>query len=428
MSNDPGWGRGGSDGGGSGDGQRPPNRPPQRPSDGPPDLDELWRDLSRKLNGLFGKGSGSGGNGRGPGGGRGGPSISGKGAATGAAVIALVAALLWLGSGFYIVPEGQTAAVIRFGEFRYLTDRAGFQWRLPYPIEREEIVDRSRLRQVEIGYRSNVKNKVAKESLILTGDQSIVDLQFAVQYRIDDPKSFLFENNPAPSAEELIRQVVESAMREVVGRRRIDQVLYEEKALVADEAQRLTQQILDRYALGIGLVDLTIQQAQPPEQVQNAFEDANKAAQDRQRLINEGEAYKNDVVPRARGAADRLLFEAQAYRDRITFTAEGDASRFNQILEAYSVAPDVTRERMYLETMQQVFSNTAKVYVDSKANSSLMYLPLDKLMQQAGTAPARNPDGTPRSSGTDAASGAAVGGDPPPAGTAARGSLRSRDR
>ncbi|MGE0310700.1 MAG: FtsH protease activity modulator HflK [Lautropia sp.] len=427
MSNEPGWGRGGSDGGGSGDGQRPPNRPPQRQPDGPPDLDELWRDLSRKLNGLFGKsGGGSGGQGRGGGGG---PTISGRGAATGLGVIALVAALLWLGSGFYIVPEGQTAAVIRFGEFRYLTDRAGFQWRLPYPIEREEIVDRSRLRQVEIGYRSNVKNKVAKESLILTGDQSIVDLQFAVQYRIDDPKSFLFENNPAPSAEELIRQVVESAMREVVGRRRIDQVLYEEKALVADEAQRLTQQILDRYALGIGLVDLTIQQAQPPEQVQNAFEDANKAAQDRQRLINEGEAYKNDVVPRARGAADRLLSEAQAYRDRITSTAQGDASRFNQILEAYSMAPDVTRERMYLETMQQVFANTSKVYVDSKANSSLMYLPLDKLMQRAGVVPERNPDGTPRSAGADAggASGAPATGEPVSTGSS-RGSLRSRDR
>lgn len=438
MSNEPGWGRGGSDGngsgsngsgGGSGDGQRPPNRPPQRQPDGPPDLDELWRDLSRKLNGLFGKGGGAGGQGRGPGGGRGGPSISGKGAATGIGVIALVALLLWLGSGFYIVPEGQTAAVIRFGEFRYLTDRAGFQWRLPYPIEREEIVDRSRLRQVEIGYRSNVKNKVGKESLILTGDQSIVDLQFAVQYRIDDPKSFLFENNPAPSAEELIRQVVESAMREVVGRRRIDQVLYEEKALVADEAQRLTQQILDRYALGIGLVDLTIQQAQPPEQVQSAFEDANKAAQDRQRLINEGEAYKNDVVPRARGAADRLNSEAQAYRDRITSTAEGDASRFNQILEAYTRAPDITRERMYLETMQQVFSNTAKVYVDSKANSSLMYLPLDKLIQQAGGSASRNADGTPRKGATDASAAAAQSTtDAPPVTGSTRGSLRSRDR
>ncbi|MBA3479427.1 MAG: protease modulator HflK [Lautropia sp.] len=227
SSDEPGWGRGG---GGSDNEPRPPDRPPQRPpqrpQEGPPDLDELWRDLSRRLNGIFNKGgrnSGPGGPGR-PGGD--GPSISGRGAAVGLGVVAAVLALLWLGSGFYIVPEGQVAAILRFGEFRYMTERAGFQWRLPYPFERHELVDRSRLRQVEIGYRSNVKNKVPKEALILTGDQAIVDLQFAVQYRIDNPQQFLFENNPAPTTEDLIRQVTESAMREVIGRRPIDQILY----------------------------------------------------------------------------------------------------------------------------------------------------------------------------------------------------------
>ena len=341
----------------------------------------------------------------------------------GLGVIAAVAALLWLGSGFYIVPEGQAAAILRFGEFRYMTERAGFQWRLPYPFERHEIVDRSRLRQVEIGYRSNVKNKVPKEALILTGDQAIVDLQFAVQYRIDDPQLFLFENNPTPSTEELIRQVSESAMREVVGRRPIDEILYEEKAMVAEDAQKLTQTILDKYKLGVGLVDLTIQQAQPPEQVQAAFEDANRADQDRQRLINEGQAYANDVIPRARGAADRLLLEAQGYRDRVSAQAEGDALRFTQVLAAYSDAPDVTRERMYLETMQQIFANTSKVYMDSRSNGSLLYLPLDKLLQE-GRAKA-GPTDPNRSAPTEG-----IAPPPPPSATdaAGRGSLRSRDR
>jgi len=426
SSDEPGWGRGG---GGSDNEPRPPDRtpqrPPQRPPEGPPDLDELWRDLSRRLNGLFNKGGrngGTGGPGR-PGGD--GPSISGRGAAVGLGVIAAVAALLWLGSGFFIVPEGQSAAILRFGEFRYMTERAGFQWRLPYPFERHEVVDRSRLRQVEIGYRSNVKNKVPKEALILTGDQAIVDLQFAIQYRIDNPQEFLFQNNPSPSVEDLIRQVTESAMREVVGRRPIDQVLYEQKEQVAEDAQKLTQQILEKYRLGIGVVDLTVQQAQPPEQVQAAFEDANKADQDRQRLINEGQAYANDVIPRARGTSDRLLLEAQGYRDRVSSQAEGDALRFSQILEAYSQAPDTTRERMYLETMQQIFSNTSKVYMDSRSNGSLLYLPLDRLLQDGRARAAPDPSRTPASVPTEGLTPP-----PPPAVTdaAARNNLRSRDR
>lgn len=433
SSDEPGWGRGG----GGSDNEprpsqqrptdRPPERPPQRPQDGPPDLDELWRDLSRRLNGIFNKGGRNnqspGGPGRPNGGGAG---ISGRGAAMGLAVIAAVAALLWLGSGFFIVPEGQVAAILRFGEFRYITEQPGFQWRLPYPIERHEIVDRSRLRQVEIGYRSNVKNKVPKEALILSGDQAIVDLQFAVQYRIDNPAQFLFQNNPTPSAEELIRQISESAMREVVGRRPIDDILYEEKEIVAEDAQKLTQTILDKYKLGIGLVDLTIQQSQPPEQVQAAFEDANRADQDRQRLINEGRAYANDVIPRARGAADRLLLEAQGYRARVSAQAEGDALRFSQILEAYSDAPAVTRERMYLETMQQIFANTSKVYMASQGNNSLMYLPLDKLLQDGRARP--GPTDANRSTSTPTEGLAPTPPAPAPSDAASRNSLRSRER
>ncbi|MBB5270168.1 FtsH protease activity modulator HflK [Quisquiliibacterium transsilvanicum] len=378
--NDPGWGRGQGSGGGNDDDRRP--RP--KSGDGPPDLDELWRDFNRRLNGMFGGRRGGGPSPSGSSGGgsssEGGPSF--KGAGKGAGVLAVVAVLLWLASGFYIVPEGQAAAVLRFGEFKYVNDRAGFTWRVPYPVETHELVNVQQLRQIEVGYRGNVRNKSLREALMLTQDQSIVDMQYAVQYRLADPVAWLFNNNPGPAPEEMVRQAAETAMREIVGRRGIDQVLYEQKEAVATDARDLMQANLDRYKPGVTIVDVTIQQAQPPEEVQAAFEDANKAAQDRERLINEGRAYANDVIPRASGTAARLMQESEGYRERVVATAEGDASRFSQILVEYSKAPKVTRDRMYLETMQQVFSNTSKVYVDSRSGSNLLYLPLDKLMQQ----------------------------------------------
>ena len=421
--NDPGWGRGGGSGGQGG--EEPPRNKPS--GDGPPDLDELWRDFNRRLNGLFGRGGGNGGP-TGPSGpsgpGRGRPSLKGAGAGIG--MMAVVAVLLWLGSGFYIVPEGQAAAVLRFGEFKYLNDRAGFTWRIPYPVETHELVNVQQLRQIEVGYRSNVKNKVLKESLMLTQDQSIVDMQFAVQYRLSDPVAWLFNNNPGPAPEELIRQGAETAMREVVGRKGIDQVLYEEKEAVAKDSQKLMQSIVDRYKAGVSIVDVTIQQAQPPEQVQAAFEDANKAAQDRERLINEGRAYANDVIPKASGTAARLGQEADGYRQRVIATAEGDASRFKQVLVEYAKAPQVTRDRMYLETMQQVFANTTKVYVDTRnGGNNLLYLPLDKLVQQAGSAA----DPSRAAAGQSApAAPSAERTEPPAEPSRGRDGLRSRDR
>ena len=414
--NDPGWGRSGS---GGQDDQRPPQRPGGG-NDGPPDLDELWRDFNRRLNRMFGKGGG--GEPPRPGmPGAGGPSMKGAGAGLG--LIGGVAFLLWLGSGFYIVQEGQAAAILRFGEFRSMVETAGFKWRLPYPVETAEIVDVQRLRQVEVGYRTNVKNKVPRESLILTGDQAIVDLQFAVQYRITDPRAYLFNNNPGGAPEELVRQAAETAMRETIGRTGIDSVLYEEKEAVARDALKLAQSIADRYRAGIGIVDLTIQQAQPPEQVQAAFEDANKAAQDRERLINEGRAYANDVIPKARGTAGRLQQEAEGYKQRLIATAEGDAARFRLVLAEYRKAPEVTRERLYLETMQQIFANTSKVYVDSRSNSNLLYLPLDQLMRQAA-GDARGAAGPGGGSG-DVRLDSPV---PQPVPSPAREGLRNRDR
>ena len=391
--NESGWGRGGGNANGNGgnnggqgggesggnDGKKPS---PQRPAaaGSPPDLEDLWRDFNKKLNGVFGKKSG----GSPSSGGSGGPNMPSVKAAGGAlAGAAGVAFLLWLASGFYIVPEGNVAAVLRFGEWKYSNDRPGFTWRMPSPIESHEIVNVQQLRQVEVGYRSSVKNKQNKENLLLTQDQSIVDMQFAVQYRLTNAKDYLFNNFVGAVPEDFVRQAAETAMRQVVGRRTIDQVLYEEKEAVAKESQKIMQTILDRYQAGVGIVDVTIQQAQPPNEVQAAFEDANKAAQDRERLINEGRAYANDVIPKAQGTAARLLEEAQGYKQRVVATSEGDSSRFKAVLTEYSKAPGVTRERMYLETMQQIFANTSKIYIDSKSGGNMLYLPLDKLMQQA---------------------------------------------
>ncbi len=404
--NDPGWGRGGG-----GD-----SRPPQRPgNDSPPDLDELWRDFNRRLGGMFRRG---GAGGRPPGDGeRDGPSMKGAGAGLG--LLALVALLLWLASGFYIVQEGQASVVLRFGEYKQMIDRAGFTWRLPYPIESNEIVNVQQLRTVEVGYRNGVRNKTLRESLMLTQDQSIVDMQFTVQYRIGDAKDYLFNNDFGPVPEEIVRQGAETAMREVVGRTGVDQVLYEEKEQVAQGARKMIQSLVDRYRAGISIVDVTIQQVQPPEQVQAAFEDANKAAQDRERLINEGRAYANDVIPKARGTAARLTQEAEGYRQRVIASAEGDTARFRQVLSEYAKAPQVTRDRLYIETMQEILANTSKVYVDSRASNNLLYLPLDRLIQQSGAADLARP--------APSAPAAAPPATETPANARASG-LRNRDR
>jgi membrane protease subunit HflK len=409
--NDPGWGRGGGD----------PKPPPK--GDGPPDLDELWRDFNRKLNGLFKRRSGGPSGPSGPGGIVEPPSM--KGAGIGLGVIAAVGVLLWLGSGFYIVPEGHQSAVLRFGEFKQLVDRAGFTWRMPYPVEAHEIVNAQQLRQVEIGYRNTVRNKTLRESLMLTNDQSIVDLQFALQFRVGDVQAFLFNNNFGAGPEETVRQAAETAMREAVGRRTIDQVLYEEKEQVAKDVRSIAQAILDRYKSGITLVDVTIQQAQPPDQVQDAFEDANKAAQDRERQINEGQAYANDILPKARGTAARLGEEAEGYRQRMIATAEGDASRFSQVLAEYSKAPRVTRDRLYIESMQQIYGSVTKIYVDNQGGVNLLSLPLDRLLQQSGV----------RIDGSRSGGGTSGGSDMAPASVPAQASpplrsdgLRNRDR
>lgn len=352
----------------------------KKPGDGPPDLDQLWRDFNQRLNGLFGGGRNRN-SGNGSGGGSGGD-MKGAGFTFGA--VASIAVLVWLASGAFIVQEGQTGVVTTFGKFSHTTP-AGFNWRWPYPFQNDETVNVSQVRTVEVGYRGNVRSKQARESLMLTDDENIIDIQFAVQFKLKDPVAWLYNNR---DAEETVRQVAETSIREVVGRSKMDFVLYEGREKVALETQQLMQTILDRYASGVQITNVTMQGVQPPEQVQAAFDDAVKASQDRERQKNEGQAYANDVVPKARGTAFALVQQAEAYRAQTVENATGNADRFKSVLAEYQKAPGVTRDRMYLDTMQQIFANTTKVMADSRNGNNLLYLPLDKLIAQVAAADA----------------------------------------
>jgi membrane protease subunit HflK len=328
---------------------------------GPPDLEALLRKLNAKIAALMG-GKGFGGKG-------GGTGVNMPGMGGGLGLIALIAALIWMGSGFYIVDASQRGVVLRFGK-QVETTEPGPRWHWPFPIETVEIVNLSQVRTVEVGYRDNVKNKMLKESLMLTDDENIIDIQFAVQYFLRDPGEYLFNNrNP----DENVRQAAETAIREVVGKNKMDFVLYEGREQVAAAATKLIQEILDRYKSGIVVSKLTMQNAQPPEQVQAAFDDAVKAGQDRERQKNEGQSYANDIVPRARGTAARLIQESEGYKQSVIANAEGDASRFKQVLVEYEKAPVVTRERMYIDMMQQVMGNISKVMVKRTAAACCIY-------------------------------------------------------
>jgi len=377
--NDPQWGNRGSN-----DGDKPNGNGPRRPNDGPPDLEELWRDFNRKLSGMFGNKGGGGGNGGGDGPRMPNIDFNPKFLGGGLGLLAGLAAVVWLASGFYIVDASQRGLVLQFGSFKEATE-PGLRWRFPYPIQSHELVNLTGVRTIEIGYRGSERNKVLKEALMLTDDENIVNIQFAVQYILKDPVEYLFNNR---SPDEAVMGAAETAVREIVGKSKMDYVLYEGREQIASQASKLMQDILDRYQSGILISKVTMQNAQPPEQVQSAFDDAVKAGQDRERQKNEGQAYANDVIPKAKGTAARLLEEANGYKQRVISSAEGDASRFKQVLTEYAKAPEVTRQRMYLETMQQIYANTSKVMVDAKGQGNLLYLPLDKLMQATGAATA----------------------------------------
>jgi modulator of FtsH protease HflK len=402
--NDPRWGRGDdeprNDGGqepGRDEDRNPQRQPPrgQGPNQGPPDLDELWRDFNRKLGGLLGnKGRGGnqgGGNGSGGNGGMQGFNPNPKATGIGFGLIAGVALLIWMGTGFFIVQEGQQAVITQFGKY-HSSVGAGFNWRLPYPIQRHETVFVTQIRSVDVGRDNVVPATGLRESAMLTEDENIVEIKFAVQYRLNDARAFLFESRDPDAA---VVKVAETAVREVVGKMKMDAALAEERDQIAPRVRTLMQSILDRYKVGIEVVGINLQQGgvRPPEQVQASFDDVLKAGQERERAKNEAQAYANDVVPRARGAASRLTEEAEGYRARIVAQAEGDSQRFRAVLTEYQKAPQVTRERMYTDAMQEIYSNVTKVLVDSKSGSNLLYLPLDKIMQMTG-----QPASTPSSS------------------------------
>ena len=397
--NDPNWGRG------------PRGQGPSGGNQGPPDLDEMWRAFNRRLNDLFGRrGGGNGSDGGGPRH----EMPSGRAFGGGAGVLIALVIAVWLASGFYIVDASQRAIVLTFGKYSEETT-PGLHWRMPWPIQSSELVNVSQVRTLEVGYRNNVRTKVLRESLMLTDDENIVDLQFAVQYTVQDAKDYLFNTrNP----DEIAMRTAESAMREVIGKSKMDAILYESREEIAIKARKLMQEILDRYGTGISVSSVTIQAAQPPEQVQAAFDDAVKANQDRARQVNEGQAYANNVIPRASGSAARLMQEAQGYKQRVIANAEGETSRFKDVLTEYSKAPAVTRERLYLDTMQHVLSSTSKILLDYKGAGNLLYLPLDKLMKNSGEAAPSESDASQTSA-------------PPPADTTSprsRDSLRSRER
>jgi len=386
--NDPGWGRGNQGG----------SEPPRRPQgggggNGPPDLDEIWRDFNNRIGALLGRKGGQGGRG---GAGGGSPTSSPRNARIGLGLIAVILLALWLASGFYIVQEGQVAVVTQFGKYKS-TKSAGFQWRLPYPIQAEEIVNVSQLRTFEVGFRGSARNKMLPEALMLTNDENIVDMQFVVQYRLraDGAPDYLFQTR---DPDESVRQAAETAMREIVGKKPMDFVLYEGRTNVATEVQTLMQQILDRYHTGIQISTVAIQNVQPPEQVQAAFDDAVKAGQDRERQINEGQAYANQVVPWAAGQASRMVEDAEGYKARVVGDAQGNTARFSSIVAEYRKSPAVMRERMYLETMQEIFSRASKVMVDTKGGNNMLYLPIDKIIQQTAQETAKAASSTGNSS------------------------------
>jgi membrane protease subunit HflK len=384
--------------------------------DGPPDLDELWRDFNRKLSGLFGgKGGGprlprGGGNGDGGGGFQ--PDM--KSAGMGAVLIAGVVALVWLGSGVFIVQEGQQAVVTSFGRYAGTRD-AGIQFRWPYPFQAHETVAVTQLRSADVGRNTVVQATGLRDSSMLTQDENIVDIRFTVQYRLKDARAFLFENR---ATDEAVLQAAESAVREIVGRSKVDAVLYEQRAALAQDLVKSIQAQLDRLNAGVLVDNVNVQNVQVPEQVQAAFNDAVKAGADRDRFRNEGQAYAADVIPKAQGTASRLRQEAEGYRATVVSQAEGDAQRFRSVLTEYQKAPAVTRDRLYIDAMQSIYANVSKVLVDSRNGSNLLYLPLDKLMQQVGATAA-----APAATSTPTPATADAGVDP-----RSREGARSRDR
>jgi membrane protease subunit HflK len=342
--------------------------------EGPPDLDVIVKNLQKRFSGLFGGGRG--------GGSRGSGSDGGSMGKFGAGIIVLLLLIAWMATGIYIVEQGERAVILRFGKLVETTS-AGLHWHFPSPIESREIVNAEKVNTVEVGYRSTRNGSmqsVPRESLMLTEDENIIDIAFAVQYRILDPTEFLFK--VSDDKDVLVRSATEAAVRETIGKTKMDLALTSGRSEVVNDTRAILQSMLDRYEAGIEIVTVEMQHALPPAEVKAAFDDAVKAREDEVRLVNEAEAYSNDVIPRARGRAARIEQNAEAYKASVIANARGEGSRFTQIAKEYAAAPDVTRERMYIETMEKVLTGSNLVVVDQKKSNNIMYLPLDRVMNR----------------------------------------------
>ena len=336
----------------------------------PPELDEVIKDFKNKFNSTFGGGSS----------GKSGASKVAKGSFK---YILILAVLVWLLSGIYIVDPAERGVVLRFGAFQTSTTQ-GPHWHIPYPIESVYKVNVEQVRATEIGFRNSQNSYsggVSSESLMLTKDENMVDVNLAVQYKIVDAKAFLFN---VYQPELTLSHVVQSVIRQVVGDNTMDHVLTTGRDQISQEVKTASQALLNDYGVGLMITAVTMQDAQPPIQVKASFDDVVKAREDEQRYINEARAYANDIVPKARGASQRIMAEAEAYKSQVVSKSEGEAYRFTQILTEYLKAPEVTRERLYRETLEDVLGSTNKVIVDSSSNS-LMYLPIDQLINSNRT-------------------------------------------
>jgi membrane protease subunit HflK len=314
----------------------------------------------------------------------------GFGGGRGFALILIVLFIVWMASGLYRVQPDQQGVVLQFGKW-VETTQPGLNWHLPYPIETVETPGVERIQAIDVGFRSiggdrarAQRRDVSEESLMVTGDQNIIDIDFTVQWKIADAGKFLFNIR---DQEATVKIAAESAMREIIGRTDIQPALTEARQAVEVKTRELLQSILNEYEAGIEITQVQLQEVLPPAPVIDAFDDVQRARQDRERLRNEADAYRNDILPRARGEAQRMIQEAQGYRERLENEADGEAQRFLQVLAAYKQNPDVTKRRMYLETMEGLLSEIDKVIMDRGVQGAVPYLPLNELRRKSGGAP-----------------------------------------
>lgn len=366
---------------------------------GPPDLDEVVKKLQATLSRLFGGGKLGGGVG-----GKGGGGFGGAGA-KGIGLIALVVLIIWAALGAYIVDPAERAVVLRFGEFLKITE-PGLNW-APYLIDSVEKVNVQQINSENIGFRKTAggTTSVPHESLMLTEDENIVDLDFTVQYRISNPADFLFN---VVDPRNTLRQATESGVREIVGKNEMDFVLTEGRDAVATEVHTLTQSILDEYKTGLYVTSVNMQSAQPPREVQDAFFDAVKAREDEERTKNEARAFAADILPKARGESNAIRERALAYEQRVVAGAEGETDRFLKVLQEYNKAPEVTQKRLYLESVESVLGNSTKVLLGVEDGNNLLYLPLDKLIEMRRSATSA---GAAESMATESPNARSTGGD-----------------